>query len=113
MMFWLMMIGVIGSLGQLALEQAVVDDDLPADRVDPGRFTWAASSSRPASGSSGVSVAPGSGLASLWSRLAKSTVPSGFVRPPIVMSPLPTRTRSPCSVPSTTSPVRFTGVTIR
>ena len=34
-----------------------------------------------------VSVAPGMPLASLWSRLVKSTVPSGFVRPPIVRSP--------------------------
>ena len=49
----------------------------------------------------------------MWSRFAKSTVPSGFVRPSIVMSPWATRIRFPSSVPPDSVPVRFTGVTTR
>ena len=65
----------------------------------PAAATCAASASYPASGSGAVSCALPSAFASLWSKLLIASDPSGFVRPPIVRSPLATSTRLPLSVP--------------
>ena len=109
--FSLMMIGETGPFTSLCgSHRRSSMTTFPEMVVMPDCFTWAASWSRPVSGSSGVRVAPGSSLASLWSRLVKSTVPSALRRPPIVRSPCATSTRSPFNVPPATSPLRFTGV---
>ena len=68
MMFWLMIVGVTGCLSSSPENSRSSMITSPLTVLMPDAFTCSASSLSPVSGSSVVSVAPGIGLASLWSR---------------------------------------------